>query len=293
MRKITNVLFLSVILFCFLGSIAHAAQKANLVFTELMVGTPARKADSQNFNKFKMKSHEVGVLSNGKFSLPIVFYIKEANGVDVPRFRVTIFWKTPASVVWVGDRLAVDKWSTNRIATVDNLSVKGGKTRFFRKVVTVGPYDGTLILKIDDNNKVAETENYDNTIGGNISFPGLHYPDLVVKEMKILTKHPIAGKPVLVEATIARINEHDLNVTAQEVSQKEALKVGFKCGGATHWKIVNAQIEKRGKPSVKVKTQCLFSSRKNYRISVFVDPENNVKELNERNNKKFVSLKLK
>ncbi|MCF6264977.1 MAG: hypothetical protein L3J57_00335 [Desulfuromusa sp.] len=257
------------------------------------MGTPARGSDSQHFNKFEMKKDEVSILSNGKFKLPLVFYVKEVNGKDVPNFRVTIFWKAPASVAWVGDKLVVQKWSTSRVATVENLSVHGGKTRFFRKGVIVEPYDGEVILKLDDNNKVAETENYDNTTAAEVSFPGLHYPDLIVKNLKVLTKHPVVGKPVQVEATITRLNDHNLQVTAREALQKEALTVGFRCGGATRLKIINTEISKLGDPSVNVRAQCNFSTRQNYLITVFADPRNRVKELNERNNKKSISLKVK
>lgn len=253
-----------------------AANKADLSFATatFKFGLKSRSASVAPTGPYiTLGEGEVSCRQNGRLYFPVIFAVNEANGKNVPSFRVTCYWKNPVT------------HKAKRVGRIDKLSIGGHQQKVFKVAVSIVPYThGTLIMKLDDNNKVRESNNQNNRYEALIAFSDkiYVYPDFVVTSVKKMTKKPKAGKPVTVKATIKNVGYLD----------SKGFYVGFRWGGSTKLTYVATGPLARHK-SVKIRCSHTFKTPMRYRVTCIANPGSTLKECNRLNNKKSIDFKVR
>jgi subtilase family serine protease len=255
------------------GFIVRKASNPDLRFVSggPVIGFQKRQVDCGD--RITLTRQEVRWLPDGRIDFDISYRYEEFNDVFAKGFKNTISWnehnyagRTP--------KLLVEH-------TNQQIAGKGEKSVTTHAAID-RPEFGMLILELNKDQLLKEIDRFSNRCSVALYFKGFNQ-DLTVTDIKLKTKNPKVNQKLTFDITVKNGGKE----TA------EASTAGIRLGGGG--KVIEfpvPQLEPKKHFTRRIILPGLGIAQK-YRITVTADYNNRIREVNEGNNEKYKTFKVK
>ena len=211
-------------------------------------------------------------MPDSRVDFDISYQYEEFNDVFANGFKNTISWnernhagRTPKLLVEHTNQQIVGKGkkSITTHATIDK------------------PEFGMLILELNKDQLLKETDRFSNKCSVALYFKGFNQ-DLIISNIKLKTKKPKVNQKLIFDITVKNVGKE----TA------EASTAGIRLGGGKVIELPVPQLESKKSFTRRIILPGLSKAQK-YRVTVTADYKNRIREVNEGNNGKYKTFKVK